>query len=145
MQPIPDHLDRRDRQVARAFDQVTRGRPARRRAGPAAGQHQRDLHQPVASQPVADRGPAELITDLENNEADPDQLEEPLPAGPPRHPYAGRKAARPPGPRRRGARTAALGPAGPAGRRAARRLLRGGAVRGVELSGVRGRGSTAAP
>ena len=35
-----------------------RGRAARRRAGPAAGQRQRDLHQPLAPQPGPHRAPA---------------------------------------------------------------------------------------
>ncbi len=124
----PDHHHGRDRRSRpRLRPGPPRGRTTGRRAGPAPWKHQRDLHQPVAPQPVADRGPADPHHRPGEQRGRPGPAGEPLPPGPPRDPYAPQRR-EPPGPRRRGAGPP-LGPAGPAGRRAARRLLRGGAVR----------------
>ena len=115
-------------QVARGLRRgAPRGGPTRRRAGAAARQRQRDVHQPLAPQPGPDPAPAvaDLRAGVPRGRPGPAVLA--VQAGPPRDPYAPQRR-EPAGPRGRGAGPP-LDPPGPAGRRAARRRLRGGAVR----------------
>ena len=87
----PINVDRRTTRSARwpaRSTRCTRGGAAGGRAGAAALQLQRDVRQPVAPLPDADRAPGAMIDNLEQNEDDPDRLGQPVLHGPPGHPHA---------------------------------------------------------
>ncbi|MGJ3561008.1 nitrate- and nitrite sensing domain-containing protein [Streptomyces sp. INA 01156] len=82
-------LPGRDRPGGRGLRRrAPRGGPPRRRAGPAAGQRQRDVHQPLAPLPGSDPAPAvaDLRTGVPRGRPGPAVLA--VQAGPPRHPHA---------------------------------------------------------
>ena len=88
----PHRLTRRDRRGRpRLRPGPPRGGQTRGRAGHAPWKRQRDLHQPVAPQPVADRGTADPHHHPGEQRGRSGPAGEPVQAGPSRHPYAAQR------------------------------------------------------